>query len=267
MPALLEFPKGTIFDQGAQVIAIKDGQGLVNGQAGQKDLFLASPIGFALPVLDHDGVDGIGLEILAVELSLMVGIAILVITGQPFDPVQLDLALKFFALTGSLRLKQVLTVRFGLAKSTGVGGNVHVILAGHNEINPIAVFDGPQGLSVQETPIHQQDLKHALPDIGQSLVEQIKGKITVVLVDWGHLGRHNQPQMDFIDDHHLKAIDIGVVLDILLVGQPFADRDLFLAHPTILLGGDQVAAIKGKMTLAVLECPRWASRWTAPFKI
>jgi hypothetical protein len=88
MPPLFEFAKGTVFNQGAQIVGIQDRQRLVHWQTGQKDGFIARTITLTLPLVDHKDIERVGLKILPQPLFLMGGIAILIIGRDRFDPVE-----------------------------------------------------------------------------------------------------------------------------------------------------------------------------------
>ena len=136
-PALLEFPEEGVFDQAAQVIEVDDGQGVIDGQAGQEDLGLVTGIDLVFELGDDNGVDGVAFEISPITMLLVFFITILVIAGQVLDADQLDMSGLFLVFSGAFSGKNELVIWFLLEKSAGIGGDVHIGLDGDHEINPI----------------------------------------------------------------------------------------------------------------------------------
>ena len=115
---------------------------------------------------DNNGVDGVTFEISPIRMLLVFFITVLVIAGQVLNTDQLDMSGQFLVFSGAFSGKNELVIWFLLEKRVGIGGDVHVGLDRNHKINPIFIFDFPQGQPIQKASVDQQHLDDTLTQIG-----------------------------------------------------------------------------------------------------
>ena len=138
-PTLLEFPEARIFNQASQVVLVDDVQRPGYWQARQEHLLLAGRVLLLAPARDHDRIDGIGLEALAVRVLLLVSaVAILVVAQQTFYPDDFDA----LALVTKYSLRVFLP-----SKPAGVFGSRPVLASSTDLLDANSLLQGPPGLT------------------------------------------------------------------------------------------------------------------------